>query len=215
MFCAIQTLDQFEKNEITKYLKGVILGCAHIMVFGRSSLSDMEVFSAMAGVRDTIETQDTVTQTALSSDSPALSYSTRELSAQKNTLEECDIRMRDFQEVTYFTTKEGRPLPPYHAKVDFLKPTDWEPQYTGPVAIDEFVCHEHTEKPIVEPIIHDNEKLLFETTPAATYTYSFDKENVCPKEQHTSQPVEQTGAIAPPPSSQDLPNGSESLEGLF
>ena len=215
MFCAIQTLDQFEKNEITKYLKGVILGCAHIMVFGRSSLSDMEVFSAMAGVRDTIETQDTVTQTALSSDSPALSYSTRELSAQKNTLEECDIRMRDFQEVTYFTTKEGRPLPPYHAKVDFLKPTDWEPQYTGPVTIDEFVCHKHTEELSYKPVTHDEEKLSYETIPAATYTYSFDKENGCPKEQQASQPVEQRVATTPPPSSQDLPNGSESLEGLF
>ena len=46
MFCAIQTLDQFEKNELTKYLKGVVLGSAHIFVFGRSALSDMEIFSA-------------------------------------------------------------------------------------------------------------------------------------------------------------------------
>jgi len=215
MFCAIQTLDQFEKNEITKYLKGVILGCAHIMVFGRSSLSDMEVFSAMAGVRDTIETQDTVTQTALSSDSPALSYSTRELSAQKNTLEECDIRMRDFQEVTYFTTKDGRPLPPYHAKVDFLKPSDWEPQYTGPVTIADFVCHEHTEKSANEPTKLDDEKLSFEVTPAATYTYSLDMEKDCPKNQPASQPVEQTAIATPPLSSKDIPSGSESLDGLF
>ena len=215
MFCEIQTLDQFEKNEITKYLKGVILGCAHIMVFGRSSLSDMEVFSAMAGVRDTIETQDTVTQTALSSDSPALSYSTRELSAQKNTLEECDIRMRDFQEVTYFTTKDGRPLPPYHAKVDFLKPSDWEPQYTGPVTIADFVCHEHIEKSANEPTKPDDEKLSFEATPAATYTYYFDMEKDCPKNQPASQPVEQTAIATPPLSSKDIPSGSESLDGLF
>lgn len=73
MFCAIQTLDQFEKNEITKYLKGVILGCAHIFVFGRSSLSDMEVFSAMAGIHDEAEEQSTVSETALSDDSPSLS----------------------------------------------------------------------------------------------------------------------------------------------
>ena len=215
MFCAIQTLDQFEKNEITKYLKGVILGCAHIMVFGRSSLSDMEVFSAMAGVRDTIETQDTVTQTALSSDSPALSYSTRELSAQKNTLEECDIRMRDFQEVTYFTTKDGRPLPPYHAKVDFLKPSDWEPQYLGPVTIADFVCHEHTERSANEPTKLDDEKLSFEVTPAATYTYTLDMEKDCPKNQPASQPVEQTAIATPPLSSKDIPSGSESLDGLF
>ena len=56
---------QMEKNEITKYLKGVILGCAHIIVFGRSSLSDMEIFSSLAGVRDVTEVQTSVTETAL------------------------------------------------------------------------------------------------------------------------------------------------------
>lgn len=127
MFCAIQTLDQFEKNEITKYLKGVVLGSAHIFVFGRSSLSDMEVFSSMSGVRDTIEEQTTTTETALSGDSPALSYSSREMLTQKNVLEEIDIRLRDFQEVTLFTTRDGRPLPPIHAKVSFLKGSDWDP----------------------------------------------------------------------------------------
>lgn len=215
MFCAIQTLDQFEKNEITKYLKGVILGCAHIMVFGRSSLSDMEVFSAMAGVRDTIETQDTVTQTALSSDSPALSYSTRELSAQKNALEECDIRMRDFQEVTYFTTKDGRPLPPYHAKVDFLKPADWEPQYVGPVTIKDFVSCEHTTESSNMAETKGDERIAFELTPAATYTYSLETGTEYPPNPITSSLVEQTADSTPPPSSKELPNGSESLDGLF
>src|SRR5699024_5956546 len=83
MFCAIQTLDQFEKNELTKYLKGVILGCANIFVFGRSSLSDMEVFSALAGVADKPDEQKTVSETALSDDSPSLSYSSREMWTQK------------------------------------------------------------------------------------------------------------------------------------
>lgn len=127
MFCAIQTLDQFEKNDITKYLKGVILGCAHILVFGRSSLSDMEIFSSMAGIREERDEQTSVSETALSDDSPALSYSSRETPVQKNALEETDIRMRDFQEVTFFTTRNGCPLPPLHAKVHFLSPSDWAP----------------------------------------------------------------------------------------
>lgn len=127
MFCAIQTLDQFEKNEITKYLKGVILGCAHILVFGRSSLSDMEVFSSMAGIRNDVDEQASISETALSDDSPSLSYSVRETPVQKNAVEETDIRMRDFQEITFFTTRNGRPLPPLHAKVHFLAPSDWEP----------------------------------------------------------------------------------------
>ena len=125
MFCAIQTLDQFEKNELTKYLKGVILGCANIFVFGRSSLSDMEVFSALAGVADKPDEQKTVSETALSDDSPSLSYSSREMWTQKNTLEGIDIRMNDFQVVTLFTIRDGAPCPPIKVKVHFLKKSDW------------------------------------------------------------------------------------------
>lgn len=126
MMVAIQTLDQMEKNEITKYLKGVILGCAHIIVFGRSSLSDMEIFSSLAGVRDVREEQTSTTETALTDDSPHFSFSSREMMTQKNAIEEIDIRMKDFQEVTFFTTRAGRPLPALAGIVDFLKPSDWE-----------------------------------------------------------------------------------------
>lgn len=126
MMVAIQTLDQMEKNEITKYLKGVILGCAHIIVFGRSSLSDMEIFSSLAGVRDVREKQTSTTETALTDDSPHYSFSSREMMTQKKAIEEIDIRMKDFQEVTFFTTRAGRPLPALAGIVDFLKPSDWE-----------------------------------------------------------------------------------------
>lgn len=126
MTVAIQTLDQMEKNEITKYLKGVILGCAHIIVFGRSSLSDMEIFSALAGVHDVAEVQQSTTETAITDSSPHYSFSSREMITQKNLLEEIDIRMKDFQEVTFFTTRNGRPLPALQGIVEFLKPTDWE-----------------------------------------------------------------------------------------
>lgn len=125
MTVAIQTLDQMEKNEITKYLKGVILGCAHIIVFGRSSLSDMEIFSALAGVHDVTEVQRSTTETAITDSSPHFSFSSREMTTQKNFLEEIDIRMKDFQEVTFFTTRNGRPLPALQGIVEFLKPEDW------------------------------------------------------------------------------------------
>lgn len=126
MMVAIQTLDQMEKNEITKYLKGVILGCAHIIVFGRSSLSDMEIFSSLAGVRDVREEQYSTTETALTDDSPRFSFSARESMVQKNAIEEIGIRMKDFQEVTFFTTRNGRPLPAISGIVSFLKKDDWD-----------------------------------------------------------------------------------------
>lgn len=126
MFVAIQTLDQMEKNEVTKYLKGVILGCAHILVFGRSSLTDMEVFSKFAGVKDKVEEETGTTQSSLSDADTKLTYTARESLKQKNVLEEIDIRMKDFQEVTFFTTRNGRPLEAVHGKVDFLRAEDWE-----------------------------------------------------------------------------------------
>ncbi len=126
MFVAIQTLDQMEKNDITKYLKGVILGCAHILVFGRSSITDMEIFSKFAGVCDKLEEEKGITQTALSDADTKLTYTQRESVTQKNTLEEIDIRLKDFQEVTFFTTRNGRPLEVIHGKVEFLRPEDWQ-----------------------------------------------------------------------------------------
>lgn len=136
MFVAIQTLDQMEKNDITKYLKGVILGCAHILVFGRSSITDMEIFSKFAGVRDEVEEEKGITQTALSDTNTKLTYTERESIAQKNAIEEIDIRLKDFQEVTFFTTRNGRPLEAIHGKVEFLKPEDWKDK-----ARKEFVFH--------------------------------------------------------------------------
>lgn len=126
MFVAIQTLDQMEKNDITKYLKGVILGCAHILVFGRSSITDMEIFSKFAGVRDEVQEEKGVTQSALSEADTKLTYTQRESIKQKNVIEEIDIRLKDFQEVTFFTTRNGRPLDAIHGKVEFLKPEDWQ-----------------------------------------------------------------------------------------
>lgn len=126
MFVAIQTLDQMEKNDVTKYLKGVILGCAHILVFGRSSLSDMEIFSKFAGVREEADEQESISQTAISSADTKLSYTTRTSVVQRNAIEEIDIRQKDFQEVTLFTTRGGRPLEPIQGKVEFLKDADWQ-----------------------------------------------------------------------------------------
>ena len=40
--------------------------------------------------------------------------------------------MKDFQEVTFFTTRNGRPLPPFKGMVEFLKPSDWTAGYQLP-----------------------------------------------------------------------------------
>ncbi|MDD3361810.1 MAG: type IV secretory system conjugative DNA transfer family protein [Hespellia sp.] len=225
MFCAIQTLDQFEKNDITKYLKGVILGSAHIMVFGRSSLSDMEIFSSMAGIHDDVEEQTTTSETALSSDTPALSYSSRETETQKNTVEEIDIRMRDFQEVTFFTAKDGRPLAPIHAKVSFLKPEDWTCSAFS-TEIEWFQRYksskQHTES-APSPITHKNTPYsrtqLFRSGCNISHTETKDAA-ILQQEPAVTDPVRK---VEPAQDSRKedseqvsrLPEGSESIDDLF
>lgn len=219
MFCAIQTLDQFEKNDITKYLKGVILGCAHILIFGRSSLSDMEVFSAMAGIHDEIDEQSTVSETALSADSPTLSYSSRETMTQKNIVEEIDIRMRDFQEITFFTTQNGRPLPPYHAKVDFLKPYDWKPaaasDFTAKIFLP-FAEKINTSAEEIPPCTHFTGDIIshYQQTPALIPARDQGSRADATISSDVSEP--KTAAPADTqPSKGTLPDGSETLDGLF
>lgn len=241
MFCAIQTLDQFSKNEITKYLKGVILGCAHILVFGRSSLTDMEAFSAMAGTREELDIQSMVSETALSSDSPSLSYSSRETLTQKNSIEEIDIRMRDFQEITFFTTRDGRPLPPIHAKVDFLKPSDWTAKSQTRFTVDQFIyasknrqCKEpqgNAELPSIfnDPVRADCSFIsAYRHIPSANNGNSHFKSHVPdtssgpatpPSSDRIIHSEEQVPASNTPYNRESptvpIPDGSESLDGIF
>lgn len=214
MMVAIQTLDQMEKNEITKYLKGVILGCAHIIVFGRSSLSDMEIFSSLAGVRDVREVQTSTTETALTDDSPHFSYSSREMMTQKNAIEEIGIRMKDFQEVTFFTTRAGRPLPALSGIVDFLKPSDWERKKRLPFSIERAEYSPEYEKTPPAAIL--NEKKLPENsyrflsgTPLSIF-YSSVKTDVIEKKTGENNPAKPDGG-----KDNRLPEGSERIDDIL
>ena len=211
MMVAIQTLDQMEKNEITKYLKGVILGCAHIIVFGRSSLSDMEIFSSLAGVRDVREEQTSTTQTALTDDSPHFSYSSREMTTQKNTLEEIDIRMKDFQEVTFFTTRAGRPLPALAGVVDFLKPSDWKEKkrpdirFSGSSHIMGYSLGQEAEPDAALPPYEGNDSAyrFMDGTPLGIFYSSM----------HASHPDERKQEEGTP--RKTIPEGSENIDDML
>lgn len=118
---AFQTLDQMDKNETTKYLKGVLLGnCAHQLVFGRVSPTEMKIYETMGGqIIKPIE-QHAITETSLTLDNPSYSYSTRSTEQLGNLIEGHEIRNRDFQEVTFYTVNDNSPVPPFVGKVGFL-----------------------------------------------------------------------------------------------
>jgi len=118
---ALQTLDQMDKSQMTKYLKGILLGnCAHQIVFGRVSPTEMETYEKMGGKKADVLKQDTISQTSLTQENPSYSYSTRETRQLSNRMEGSDFRYRDFQEVTFFTVDDGSPVPPFVGRVNFL-----------------------------------------------------------------------------------------------
>lgn len=211
MTVAIQTLDQMEKNEITKYLKGVILGCAHIIVFGRSSLSDMEIFSSLAGIHNVAEVQKSTTETAMTDDSPHYSYSSREITSPKNLLEEIDIRMKDFQEVTFFTTRNGRPLPVLSGVVNFLTPKDWEPQQRADICFTPASAQNSSPPGTIEiPSFSDEipqeipEYRFFPCTPLSYFQSS---------ETTVNKTSSNTVEVAEP--TKKLPDGSENIDDIL
>lgn len=208
MFVAIQTLDQMEKNEVTRYMKGVILGCAHAIIFGRSSLSDMEIFSALAGVHDEVEEQQMTSETSLSQDDPHLSYSSRESVTKKNVLEEIDIRLKDFQEVTFFTTQNGRPLPVIQGKVSFLQEQDWEEQTRE---YNPWAFTRHQMPSAGSPDAQDKTDFAFSKLHLDQGTYvGYLKKG---QSDTPSQPEPSSPAL--PETNPDIPEGSESLDGLL
>lgn len=143
---ALQTLDQMDKSKSTAFLKGVLIGnCAHQILFGRASTSEMELYQKLAGTVNEMQEMTGYVETALSSDAPAYSTNYRETLKESNVFSTSELRMRDFQEVTVFTVDKSAPFPPFHGKVDFLpeyklkrprrKRYDWH-QYYEPYETD-------------------------------------------------------------------------------
>lgn len=122
MTIAIQTLDQMNRSESTKYLKGVLLGnCAHQIVFGRVSTAEMEYYEKLGGKRKETVEQVTVSETALSLEDTGMSFSVRGTPTDVANIEGSRMRSLAFQEVTVFTVNEGSVVEAFYGKVDFLK----------------------------------------------------------------------------------------------
>lgn len=123
---ALQTYDQFEKNLSTKFLKSVLQGVGHQIMFGRMSVTEMETFRQMAGVVKKNEEQFSETETSITSENPMHTFSKRTSMKEVDYVSATSMRYRDFQEVTFFTTEQGTPLRPIHGKVNFLKSSMWK-----------------------------------------------------------------------------------------
>lgn len=139
---AIQTLDQFDKNDFLRYMKGVILSnCAHHFVFGRSTVNDQKIFSELGGMKEVTKKQDSYSYNSLASEKPSITTKSQYTTEEIERVSKGGIRERDFQEITCFSVKDGRPLEPFGAKVSFLSKkkkghvkryiVDWEKLYSN------------------------------------------------------------------------------------
>lgn len=118
---AFQTSSQFDRTDTTRYLKNVVIAnCGHHIIYGNCSRDDMELYEALAGKKLSFMEQQTVSETALSSASTTMSFSTRVTPQYENRVEGYKLRNKDFQEVTVFGIDGGDHVEPFDGKLSFL-----------------------------------------------------------------------------------------------
>lgn len=119
--CAFQTFSQFDRNEITAFLKKVVLSnVGHHIIYGNCSIEEMELYQKLAGKKLHFIEQETISETALSSINTSLSFSTRTTPEYADAIEGYQMRNKDFQEVTIFGLNHGDHVPPFEGKLSFL-----------------------------------------------------------------------------------------------
>ena len=128
MLLFMQSLNQYEKNDTTRYLKNVLTGnCAHQIIFGRASKEDMEFYAKLSGYKWEVEESESVRETALSDENTAQQFTHSFELEQNERISMDDVRYRDFLECTVFSTKKSTPLEPFLGKTNFL-PRGYDPR---------------------------------------------------------------------------------------
>lgn len=123
---AIQSLTQMDKTDVTKYLKGVIMGAGIHIVFGRADPDTMRYYEEIAGIEHKETVQTSVNSNSEFDENYNISSGKRRTQEEKQAVEGSDIRIRDFQEVTVFMVEKGRVRKGIHAKTSFPKDSDFK-----------------------------------------------------------------------------------------
>ena len=148
MMLFMQSLTQYDKNDMTRYLKNVLTGnCGHQIIFGRASLEEMRFYQELSGMTPEITESEQVRETALSDENTGMQFSHSSTLEEKETIAADDIRYREFLECTVLSTKDSTPVPPFLGKTHFLHRgydprmrryrVDWSKYYIGQDAVDE------------------------------------------------------------------------------
>lgn len=148
----MQSIAQMDKNPNTAYLKGVVLQAGTHIVFGRAGSEEMKLYEQLSGVK-----YEEVVQTSRMSDSEfdenhKISHSERSQLQEKATVSGSDIRNRGFQEVTVFSTDQGRVVDAFLAKMSFTKKADYQNLHVSYVDWSEYFPKNWLERYNKKPI---------------------------------------------------------------
>lgn len=142
----VQNLGQFDKNQTTKYLKGVFASnCAHQVFYGRAGVEEMKYIEDIAGQRMVQTESLSVRYSSLADDSTNKNLTTQYKEDYQNNIEATDARYRNFLECTVLSVKDSSALPPFIGKTNFLPKykrgamkrlqfDDWREYYTPPTS---------------------------------------------------------------------------------
>lgn len=123
----MQSLAQYEKNDITRYMKSVLTGnCAHQIIFGRASREDMEFYEKLSGYKWETEESESMRESSITDEKTSQTYTHNIEVEQSERISIDDVRYREFLECTVFSVRNSTPLEPFLGKTDFL-PRNYDP----------------------------------------------------------------------------------------
>ncbi len=124
VMCA-QSLDQMSKTEETRNLMKIVLGgAATHYVFGRSGITEMDLYQKVSGKKHSNTKQVSITETISKYGGKTVSVSRSDNPRLEDRISGDDIRHRRFLEATVYNVLNGNIIPAFVAKFSFLKKKD-------------------------------------------------------------------------------------------
>ena len=124
---ALQSADQLDRSENTRFLKQIVTSVGTQYVYGRASLTEMELYSELSGTKTVSQTMMSKNYTSFLSSETRESLTERIEESEELQMSKADIRFTGFQELTFLQSKNGHILRGVRAKSSFLPKDAFKP----------------------------------------------------------------------------------------
>ena len=164
---AFQSLAQMSETPATRFLASSLMSCATQVIFGRTNLEEMRLYSELGGMRKESTDQVSYTEGSIWLDE-GITQSIRTSLQETERHSADDVRRRNFGECTIFSTRLGAPLDPILAKLDFVADSEFQNKLT---AEDDFADY-----PVLAAPEDEHIPDTFHQT--ALFSYAQDKDDI-------------------------------------